>query len=530
MFRPRKRNWPIRVYKYWARPMGELPEQYWHVARKMQALWNALVDGREAVQGATTGLDGEEKKARWAAWNLQVRQIIAESDLNWECQAEILDRFNVASRKARKEHGTLRRQERLDKVMIPHRYTQGGLPIAQLMREDSRARRCLIRPVDKAVYADNCRMIRARRLTSGKFGIDDNVGFPFQLYLHRPLPNGAYVKKIMWSGKFSRAQLEQYRWSYSLLIVVEEPPRPLHRADQKAVGVDLGWRVMAEGQYLRIGMLADSDGQICELRLPFNTTKSKDRERPGWYGDFFGLIRLSEEIGDAVEDGKGALRALLPALPPGFIQMRQGGLRKLLRDIDTLGIENRRQHAQILGVLQGWQERETRLQHIRQRLYDRLCGRRRWLYGNLAAWLTRTYRSIVWEGDLSLKSMAEDHDNPALVHAGKYRQWASLHELRAFVTSTAETNGTEILGMPAAFTSLTCSQCGAVATEGSRALVVECENGHREDQDVRAARNLLLLQDTAQENGLRKITQATAARSLEIPRELQAVVVPCSAT
>ena len=39
----------ILVYKFWAAPVGEVPAYLWDTARKMQRLWNFLVQLQDTV-------------------------------------------------------------------------------------------------------------------------------------------------------------------------------------------------------------------------------------------------------------------------------------------------------------------------------------------------------------------------------------------------------------------------------------------------------------------------------------------------
>jgi hypothetical protein len=40
--RKRKRDWPLAVYRYWAKPV-DLPASVWTIAEAMRTLWNRLV-------------------------------------------------------------------------------------------------------------------------------------------------------------------------------------------------------------------------------------------------------------------------------------------------------------------------------------------------------------------------------------------------------------------------------------------------------------------------------------------------------
>jgi hypothetical protein len=72
----------------------------------------------------------------------------------------------------------------------------------------------------------------------------------------------------------------------------------------------------------------------------------------------------------------------------------------------------------------------------------------------------------------------------------KYRQMASLFQLRLAISEAFAKAGKEIVKEKSAYSTSVCARCGAAIEPGAK-LVLECENGHKEDQDVNAAMILL---------------------------------------
>ena len=518
---PRKRLRPdhtLIVYKFWAKPSAKLPQAFWDKAKAMRDTWNSLVVMREETQEKAKTLEGEEKKSLWADFQPDCRKLMKKSGLDWEAQGELLDRFQAASRRAIKYKQTLRQKHGLKKIMIPHRFTGGGEPVNILFTTSGQAWRVKIDPVSETAYLSNNRDYLRDRWTRGIFGIDKDTIISFETIIHRPIPQDSIVKKVIWCGSFNRNLHPQNRWQWSIQIVVEQAPIQVERDDSMACGIDLGWRIMAEGSYLRIGMISDSVGRNIELRLPLVGTGTRSTRRSHTYSqyqDFTGLLELDSKIGNAVEHCKAKLRELLPVEKTAHLtQVRQFGLRKILRELQESGEDTEAQ-----SYLEKWEEEDARLRLIKATVQGRLIGRRQWLYQNLACWLTKTYRVVVWEGELELKVMAEQKDkSQALAAASRYRQWASISNLRSLIKNAAQKNGCTLTDGETAYSTLTCWECGEAIEKNTGALFLICPQGHRHDQDVQAAKNLLNQAHIPQ----------TRAESLIIHENLRKVIVPCS--
>ncbi|MBI4468384.1 MAG: transposase [Acidobacteria bacterium] len=74
-----------------------------------------------------------------------------------------------------------------------------------------------------------------------------------------------------------------------------------------------------------------------------------------------------------------------------------------------------------------------------------------------------------------------------LKHADRYRQIAAIGEFKSILQHQARKRHARLLDGEAAYSTITCFTCGARA-EGGAALVLQCPNGHKFDQDENAAK------------------------------------------
>lgn len=522
--RERKRDWPVIAYKFWARPIGDLPEEFWNVAHRMNDLWNTLIDNRTLAREKSGAVEDKEKqKEIWNSFWNDVGKYVRDSDLSWELKGEILDRFTTASGRAIKEHLELKRHYGLHRVTLPHRFTGGGIPIARIFKFDSTAKRLKIRPVPAHAYHNNARARTRQRLTRGLYGLGDSAKIEFETILHRRIPQGAVLKKSYWVGQFNRSLPESKRWTWSLQLLCEVPTSEYVREraggdDRPSCGLDLGWRIMSHGEYLRIGMIVDSLGCAIELRLPLGMQRKRDQNKRDWIASLHDLIALDSKIGKEVDAAKAKATEMLADRPPGFDKMRQSGLRKLLREST---------HQGLIETLSEWDERDRKLGRIRAVVWGKMRRRKTWLYQNFAAWLVSTYGTVILEGNVSLKEISMRSEPGALKNAAKYRQWAGLGELRIAIKNAAKKYGCEVIEAESFNTTRRCFICSAEHKGDKAKLYLECSKGHRWDQDINAARNLLKSQFNAlREQELRKDGIGNKL-PVEIPENLKMVVVQC---
>ncbi|MBI2508861.1 MAG: hypothetical protein HYV99_02405 [Betaproteobacteria bacterium] len=431
----------------------------------------------------------------------------------------------------------------MDRIAIPHRFTGGGVPVVALYSE--RAMRVSLRPVPAETYATHARASRRQRLSPphrdgphdaaewNRFGLDGGAMILFRMMMHRPMPPEGIVKQVTWLGQRHVTR----GWQWALAITVEESPRPAGATagtfkKAGACGLDVGWRVMGDGAYLRIGYLVDEVGDRIELRLPLDAPTSHTRHlitmaaragksrRPltSWRD----MARLDEGRGRYIEATKAAVRPLVEAsavsearaMLRAWDRVREGGLVRLLRAVSAEPADRK-----LADELRVWHNENDHARAVRMVLWDRLIGRRRWYYENIAAWLCAQWNPIVVE-DLGLKAMAEEDDKaPALDASMRYRQIAAL--------SGAHPIRKALIKKPAAYTTLTCARCRDVLPSQDGSLWLECGNGHRWDQDENAARVLLSqIAGAGSRADASRNESADAGRKVhDIPDRLRAVAV-----
>lgn len=246
-----------RVYKFRAYPV-RIPEQHWVIAKSMQALWNQLVYQRAVFAEYVDTLNESARRGAWAEFEGIVDYLVRRSGLNWEWAPAVVDRFRSACiAAARGQRQPPQTQRGLRRIMIPHRFTGGGIPVEKLFSD--RAERIRIeRPPDGA-YRDNSRANRYRRVTGLRYGLGAEA-IEARVRLHREI-DGLVVKGVAWCG-----ERVGFDWEWYLTVTVEQE-RCQRRMTGIDCGVDVGWRQCDDGS-IRMAMITDSGGHTIEARLP----------------------------------------------------------------------------------------------------------------------------------------------------------------------------------------------------------------------------------------------------------------------
>lgn len=495
MARVRKRDWPQLVYKY-AVAHQTIPEQMWHTARAMQDLWNRLAAGFEAVMAAYPKPDkaaadyAEKRAARKDAFDRfweTAAGLVKDAPLNWECGPEVLDRFKAAVTRANGaapdpvtgKRGYPRVHSGLQRICIPHRYTGGGSALPLMV--SSRARRFRLDTLQAG-------------LVRGVFGLDDAAEISFAAVIHRQIPAGSIVKKVMWLG-----ERDVFGWNWAIAITVEQPPGPPRQPTGRHIGIDVGWRRLDDTR-LRVAYGVDSDGQHRELHLPLVFASKRvrrynerhpERRIPTSYAE----LRELQAQGDKRKDAcKAAIRPLLSPLPPGFARMGRRGLYQLGRELR----EQQPDHP-ALAHLVAYYDDDRGMHRRYAAAAAHFAARRRWLYENWAARVARTYDTIAIEDTLRIKEMIEkpkkqrrdgEQPDPAIEAAQRHHQCAATSDMVAILRRAAAKYGATIVAGDTAGTTQICADCGAHIQPGAP-RVLTCERGHTRDQDENAASNLL---------------------------------------
>lgn len=476
-----------RGYRFWADPQGKIPPELWTTAHDIQRFWNRLVALREDVAFNCETLPEHAKAVRERFWKLltskeddckQWRLVVKqESGLLWATRDAVFDRFVTCCRRAaQKKGGWPRLQHRLEHIAILHRFAGGGKPVSKLfISKKQLAWRFGLRSVPNWAYEGKTRQHTNRRRSSGFFGFSRESRIEFRTVLHRRLPPEGVVKGAAWIGRLHPVK----GWQWAITITLEDPKPNVERPSLPACGLDLGWR--AREGYIRIGMICDSEGNAAELRLPVYAPTSNTRRHslPYSYRD---LAAMDFHIAKLVDDVKTRLQQQLPGDLPAHLKelaahisrMRQGGLVRLLR-----GLEKASTLPDAQTILHAWLAENDRLRSLRASLQDRLVGRRRWQYRNMAAFLARRYGTIALEGKLSIKEMIEDKEtkDPAFRKSLRYHQWAAVAELRNDILEAADKYGARVVEAKTSWSTTTCHICQAQTTHRPD-IKLTCPRGH----------------------------------------------------
>lgn len=462
-----------RVFAYDIKITGDVPQIVFDTARSQQALWNEMATRHISLVEGLKNADKDAKKAAYEAFWKTAYGLTAAADLPCWSKWQIYDAFKVAQAAWAKKRGGMPRVQRgLRKIKIEHRTASGGVSMDWLYEDNDRKHTCIR---------------RQSGLTRGYFSISGER-VPFEVVMHRPIPDDCVLKRIALAGEYEPA----FRaWTWKIIFLVEDPPRQKEYGEAVAA-IDLGWRKAEDG--VRIGMVWDGQ-RAHELYLPFNLANRSERKQIERFGETevtrdVRQIWEMQAIQDAgIEACKERLRSTDRSDWPqeareimgGVVKMRAGGLRRLRRKLYEAGI--------VIDWLEEWHARHAELAKRIRRGQIRIDATKRAIYRNIAAWLSRHCKAVVWEGDLGLKDMAEAElgaDDRVLKQAQKYRQFVGLYGLRQAIKHAM---GKRLIDEKAAYSTRTCAECG-VRIEKTGSVVLDCPNGHRPDRDINAAKVL----------------------------------------
>ena len=117
-----------------------------------------------------------------------------------------------------------------------------------------------------------------------------------------------------------------------LIAITAERPPVRDRVGDKAVAVNIGWRIL--GDAIRVAMAVDDDGIVSELRLPLDAARSHERRHqlPSGWRD---LAALDQQVSDLLERVKSELLGLPESCRDSLSvveRMQQGGLVRCSTD------------------------------------------------------------------------------------------------------------------------------------------------------------------------------------------------------
>jgi hypothetical protein len=418
--RPRKRvDWSIVVYQYWVRlepgTWDALPEHVKREAEAMRTLWNRFVDAFEQRRAAAALHKANSEPCptqrltpppvhlspgqlhRYFFNN--IKQISVDSSVAWANKQFVLTQFQAAlSRFYKKQNRPPRRKlGPPEEVHFHHRFTAGGLPVERVF---GRGQRLHLEPVSIGAFDPLLPQRQRKRLarTTGSFLVGD-APLSFHLILHRPLPQGAYLKAATLIGRqevrgvvlrrHKDGQISSACWHWSLHLTLETPPltAPLREGAESIAALNVACQFINEAQ-LRIAVLTDLSGREEEVCLPAGVLQGWRYKRT-----------LQSRADYLVSEVKTQLRSLLETE-----QLPQAARRLLahLEAIHTAGLwrllallESENYKGAILDIVRRWAIQSTRLLRETRGLERRYLNHRDWFYHNTALRLCRRYQRLV---------------------------------------------------------------------------------------------------------------------------------------
>ena len=534
---------------------------FWQQARDMNALWDGLLEFRVKFLDDLAPLyedkaaNKEALKTAWKGFDKALYQITSEPRfkdvLGWLGREAVLESFKSAHKRAIKTGGKLRfKGSRIKSVSFYQRFSEGGLDTQRIFVNKSKKLR--LAPVDENLYLSNSHQNRKGRIARGIFGIGKtNQPLGISVLLHREIPAGK-LKTVRLKGELNEISRE---WSWKLVFAVESEDVPPASKYAPLAALDLNWRRI--GDYLRIGYLTDTANNSFEIRLPLdappnakarsllkliNRGRGKENLPPLEMSELFPrtlaeLIEWDETVGSLQQAAKDNIKTLYETLAADgtdigdaarqfltyFQRIRRRGLLELFRQLS----ENENPAAaelEITELLRVWKAEDYRRRLAINQTYRKLADKRKTTYENIALWLKTNYSHLAWEGDLSLKAIAElapkislNSKDVAIKIGNKYRQFAGLSVLRNKLKEH-DTGKEWLININSAFTTQVCHICGADGDVTAK-ISVQCANGHIVDVDANSVENMLMQCPD-------DLIFSSKKETLSVPEQLKPYIVP----
>lgn len=373
---------------------------------------------------------------------------------------------------------------------------QNGLPVADAMTgTDTRLR--------IAQLPDPPRMTPGSRRAGKRFAISLRIGSngrqpiwaTWPVTLHRSLPDNGVIK---WAWAQRTRIGPDYRWAICLTVDtgIGLTMRDADASRDGIVALDLGWRARPDG--FRIAYWLDSLGRHDEIVLP-----EQDMED----------LKHIRSIGAARRNAFNEVLPLLrdwieaqPALPDWFAKATE--TIAYWKSPDRLAaLVWRWRHERFAGdeeiyaAIDAWRKKDRHLHQWHAHGTANILARRDELYRKLAAHLARHYRTIVIEkfdlrevaGRAGRDEHATDAEKVIADNVSSRRHMAAPGVFRLAVINAARSRGTEVVAVPAQWTTMDCATCGhREKWDAAPSIDHRCTRcGDTWDQDHQACVNLL---------------------------------------
>jgi len=326
-----------------------------------------------------------------------------------------------------------------------------------------------------------------RRILWLRIGSDENhnpiwATIPFTY--HREIPHNAKIKWVKVKAKRIACQID---WEVLFTLERSSGWKKPDLAQDGAVAIDIGWRNFDDR--IRVAYWVGSDGFEGEIALPSNMV-SKALEQVEHLRSL--RDKNFNEIKQQLLDAIGALQIpeWLTEATKTLHQWRSQGR------LASLTIRWRQQRFEgdndIFNLLETWRVRDKHLYEWEAHLRMKAIRRRDDYFANVAADLSRRYKTAIVE-DFDLRNVTQiDPTQTEQIGDGRQRyraRIAAAGNLRQMIKNRfAET---QIVS--AALTTQTCTECGEIMNfDAAESVFGKCPHcGHAFDQDRAAAINLM---------------------------------------
>lgn len=301
--------------------------------------------------------------------------------------------------------------------------------------------------------------------------------------MHRPLPAGL-VSSVWVQYDIVGGRTQRPRWEIVITVDVAEGaiPAASRAPAERMIAIDIGWRRRLDGT--RIAYWLDDRGEHGEWVIPLEVEnrqgKSSDLRsiRDQWQN------RIKETLRDWQQANPGTwLEEELRYLANWHRIRHFDKLERLWRDRRVVG------DAGVYNLLVEYLRKNRHLHAWEGCNLDKM---QRQIRGRIDTWaheLCRTHAVITIES-FSLSSLKEKRDQVGAISARSIQRFAP-GEIRMALKRFAVKFGCEIVEVPAANTTRSCSSCGHLRDAGAQ-LVITCGAcGVAEDQDLTACKNLM---------------------------------------
>lgn len=373
---------------------------------------------------------------------------------------------------------------------------QDGLPVVEAfngsntyLRLDHGPRKRFTRRHPKGKVVRNGGWAHLRIGTEG----NKPVWATFPAVFHRSLPQNGVIK---WAWVYREKIGDRFQWKLQLTVV--QPSVQIYNPGGTCA-INVGWRVRSDG--LRAGYLVDEYGSYQEILLPQHVPSALEHVRE--------LQSVVDKNFNVLKDNLKEWMSTQSNVPPWLRQewkklAHSRSTKKFARLLSKWEANRFPGDDGMFTLLYNWRRQDKHLYQWLSNERHKARLRRRHIYRNIAADLTKRYSKILL-GNFSLSALGrrpEPLEGETLSDAiRRNKNTVSCGIFQDILKSAASKNGCVVEKVSAKDITITCYACGTSCNFNRiKKLSHSCEHcGTRWDQDENAARNMLQNELSSQE-------------------------------